>query len=260
MNEAKMANARVAVVTAGGAHVWALVNALSDRIGPVTVILEEPESKRALLRARARRFGVTATAGQLGTMVLTRLLRPLSGRCLRRTVEECGLRTEPVPGQTIVPVASADSAECAAAIAASGADVVLLNGCRLVSRATLGQIACPVLNFHAGITPKYRGMNGGYWALATGDAENFGATVHLVDAGVDTGGVVRQMRSAPRPGDSISSYAMTMAAFSADACAEAIAAAASGRIEILKTGLPSGQWYHPTIWFYLWTGLTKGVW
>jgi len=260
MSEAKTANPRVAVVTAGGVHVWALVNALSDRVGPLTVILEEPESKGALLRARARRFGAMTAAGQLGTMVLTRLSRPLSSRRLRRTVAECGLRTEPAPGQSIVHVASADSAECADAIAATGADVVLLNGCRLVSRATLERIACPVLNFHAGITPEYRGMNGGYWALATGDAENFGATVHLVDAGVDTGGVVRQVRSTPRPGDSISTYAMTMAAFSVDACAEAIAAAATNRIEMARTGLPSRQWYHPTIWFYLWTGLTKGVW
>ena len=260
MNETKTATRRVAVVTAGGAHVWALVNAVSERIGPVTVILEDPESKSALLRARARRFGMVTVAGQLGTMVLTRLFRSLSNRRRQRTVEECGLRTEPVPGQHIVHVASADSAECTDAIAALGADVVLLNGCRMVSRATLGRIACPVLNFHAGITPKYRGMNGGYWALATGDAENFGATVHLVDAGVDTGGIVRQVRSAPRPGDSISSYAMTMASFSADACAEAIEAAASGRIEIVKTDLSSRQWYHPTIWFYLWTGLTKGVW
>ncbi|TIX34518.1 MAG: formyl transferase, partial [Mesorhizobium sp.] len=25
-------------------------------------------------------------------------------------------------------------------------------------------------------------------------------------------------------------------------------------------GLPSKQWYHPTIWHYLWTGLTKRIW
>lgn len=260
MSEEKTAGRRIAVVTAGGTHVWALVNALSDRIGPVTVILEEPESKGALLRARARRFGKVTVAGQLGTMVFGKLFRSRSGRRRQQTVEECGLRTEPDPGQRIIHVASADSSECTDAIAAMGADVVLLNGCRLVSRATLGRIACPVLNFHAGITPKYRGMNGGYWALATGDAENFGATVHLVDAGVDTGGIVRQVRSRPKPGDSIPSYAMTMASFSADACAEAIEAVTTGPVEIVETNLPSRQWYHPTIWFYLWTGLTKGVW
>ena len=260
MSEEKTANRRIAVVTAGGTHVWALVNALSDRVGPVTVILEEPESKGALLRARARRFGRMTVAGQLGTMVFGKLFRSHSSRRRQQTVEECELRTEPAPGQRIVHVASADSIECTDAIASMGADVVLLNGCRMVSRATLGRITCPVLNFHAGITPKYRGMNGGYWALATGDAENFGATVHLVDAGVDTGGIIRQVRSKPKPGDSITSYAMTMASFSADACAEAVEAVASGRFETMKTDLPSRQWYHPTIWFYLWTGLTKGVW
>jgi folate-dependent phosphoribosylglycinamide formyltransferase PurN len=260
MKEAETARPRVVVVTEGGAHVWALVNALSERIGPLTVILEKPQSKSELLRKRARRLGAIQVAGQFATMLLTRLLRPFSDRQRRRTVQECGLQTQPNPDQQIIHVASADSPECAKAIAAARADVVLLNGCRMVSRETLARIACPVLNFHAGITPKYRGMNGGYWALATGDAENFGSTVHLVDAGVDTGGIMRQVRARPRPGDTLSTYAMTMASFSADACAEAIMAVASGNMEILQTDLPSRQWYHPPIWSYLWTGLTKGVW
>ena len=37
-------------------------------------------------------------------------------------------------------------------------------------------------------------MNGGYWALASGDAADFGATVHWSIAGVDTGGVLYQVR------------------------------------------------------------------
>ena len=44
-------------MTEGGPHIWAIVNALSDRFGPVTVILETPESKRALLQRRARKQG-----------------------------------------------------------------------------------------------------------------------------------------------------------------------------------------------------------
>ncbi|CCV14505.1 hypothetical protein MESS4_680058 [Mesorhizobium sp. STM 4661] len=56
------------------------------------------------------------------------------------------------------------------------AGVVLLAGCRLLSRQTLARMPCPVLNYHAGIAPRYRGMNGGYWALASGDAENFGTS------------------------------------------------------------------------------------
>ena len=104
------------------------------------------------------------------------------------------MRTEPAQGQTIIPVASANSPECVEKIAKIQPGVVLLAGCRMLSRDMLAKIPCPVLNYHAGIAPKYRGMNGGYWALASGDAQNFGTTVHLVDAGVDTGAVLRQAR------------------------------------------------------------------
>ena len=62
----------IVVVTEGGPHIWAIVNALADRIGPVSVILESPESKKRLLVGRARRQGWVSAIGQLGTMVVTR--------------------------------------------------------------------------------------------------------------------------------------------------------------------------------------------
>ena len=60
--------------------------------------------------------------------------------------------------------------------------------------------------------------------------------------------------------DTIASYALRQAAFSRDICVEAVANAMAGRLETINPNLPSKQWYHPTIWFYLWTGLTKRVW
>ena len=179
---------RIVVVTEGGPHIWAIVNAVAGRLGPVTVILETPESKAKLLRRRAARQGWFNVAGQVGTMMLTRLgKRFLAGRA-EKLVAENRLETGPRPGQAIVQVPSANSPEFLRVIEAAAPAVVLLAGCRLLTTQTLAALPCPVLNYHAGITPKYRGMNGGYWALANGDAENFGATVHLVDAGVDTGG------------------------------------------------------------------------
>ncbi len=130
----------------------------------------------------------------------------------------------------------------------------------MLSQRTLDEIDCPVLNYHAGITPKYRGMNGAYWALATGDAENFGATVHLVDAGVDTGDVLYQVRGKPQPGDNLTNYALRLAALSREICIKAVEDALEGRLTPTAPDMPSKQWYHPTIWFYIWTGLTKGVW
>ncbi|RWK00696.1 formyl transferase [Mesorhizobium sp.] len=250
----------IVVVTEGGPHIWAIVNALADRVGPVSVILETPESKKRLLLGRARRQGWVSAIGQLGTMVLTRLgKRFLAGHAARLIAEE-KLETEPRPNQTIIHVPSADGPECLEEIASIKPGVVLLAGCRLLSKGTLAKMPCPVLNYHAGIAPKYRGMNGGYWALASGDRENFGTTVHLVDAGVDTGGVLRQVRGKPKPGDTIASYALRQAAFSRDICVEAVNDALAGKLATIDPGLPSKQWYHPTIWFYLWTGLTKRVW
>jgi methionyl-tRNA formyltransferase len=251
---------KIVVVTEGGPHIWAIVNALADRFGKVTVILETPESKRALLTRRARKQGWLSVIGQLGTMVLTRLGKRLFAGRAERIVAENRLQAEPRPGQEIIEAPSVNSPEFLTAIERLKPEVILLAGCRLLTRTTLAAMPCPVLNYHAGITPKYRGMNGGYWALATGDAENFGATVHLVDAGVDTGGVLHQVRGRPGKGDNIALYALRLAALSRDICIRGVDDALAGRLSPKSPDLPSKQWYHPTIWFYLGTGLTKGVW
>jgi methionyl-tRNA formyltransferase len=250
----------ITVVTEGGPHIWAIVNAISRRLGPVAVILETPESKAQLLRRRAHKQGWISVAGQIGTMVLTRVGKRFFSSRADRLIAETGLETAPLSDQMVIHVPTANSPEFLDAIENLKPRVVLLAGCRLLTRETLASIPCPVLNYHAGIAPKYRGMNGGYWALATGDTANFGTTVHLVDAGVDTGGVLRQVRGKPRPGDNIMLYALRQAAFSSDICIAAIEDVLAGKAETIDPGLPSKQWYHPTIWFYLWTGLTRNVW
>jgi methionyl-tRNA formyltransferase len=250
----------IVVVTEGGPHIWAIVNALADRFGSVTVILEAPESKKALLMRRARRQGWVSVVGQLGTMVLTRIGKRFFAGRAERIVKETGLDIEPRADQAVVEVSSANSPEFMAAIERLKPAVILLAGCRLLSRQTLAALPCPVINYHAGITPKYRGMNGGYWALATGDAENFGATVHLVDDGVDTGGVLHQARGRPGRGDNIALYALRLAAMSREICIRGAEDAIDGRLAPTTPDMPSQQWYHPTLWFYLWTGLSRGVW
>ncbi|MER9111265.1 formyl transferase [Mesorhizobium sp. M0938] len=250
----------IVVVTEGGPHIWAIVNAITDRLGPVSVILETPESKKQLLLGRARRQGWPQAIGQFGTMVLTRLGKRFFAGHAARIIAEQKLQTEPRPGQAITHVPSANAPECLQAIVNIRPGVVLLAGCRLLSRQTLANIPCPILNYHAGITPKYRGMNGGYWALASGDAENFGTTVHLVDARLGPRRGFRPARGKRGPGDTISSYALRQAAFSRDICVEAVRDALAGKLAASDPGLPSKQWYHPTIWFYLWTGVKTGVW
>jgi methionyl-tRNA formyltransferase len=82
--------------------------------------------------------------------------------------------------------------------------VVLVMGTRLIEEDTLRAANAPFVNYHAGITPKYRGVHGAYWARATGDAANCGVTIHFVDTGIDTGAILYQERIVPEPRDNFS--------------------------------------------------------
>jgi methionyl-tRNA formyltransferase len=71
-------------------------------------------------------------------------------------------------------------------------DVVVLVGAAIVPPALLAVPRLGTINAHYGMLPKYRGMNVTEWSVLRGDA--VGVTVHLVDAGVDTGAILLQAR------------------------------------------------------------------
>ena len=79
MNEAAD-TASIVVVTEGGGHIWAIVNAIADRFANVTVILETPISKWSLLKRRAKRQGWISVFGQIGTMMLVRIGKRFGGQ------------------------------------------------------------------------------------------------------------------------------------------------------------------------------------
>jgi methionyl-tRNA formyltransferase len=116
-----------------------------------------------------------------------------------------------------------------------------------------------VINYHSGINPKYRGLAGGWWARASGDHANYGTTVHLVDAGVDTGGILYQAFLSPIRATLLTD-AMAMAAGSREIVIQAVQDALAGKLSPMTSDLPSVQRFHPPIWTYLWTGLTRRIW
>ncbi len=70
-------------------------------------------------------------------------------------------------------------------------DLVVVTGTSIIKQSVLNEGVCFV-NIHAGITPEYRGAHGAFWAVMNDDAENAGTTLHFVDKGIDTGGVIAQ--------------------------------------------------------------------
>lgn len=256
---AHSARPRICVVTAGGAIPSIIVNILGDAYGSIDVIRERPEAREELLGRRIRKFGRIKVAAQSATMFLVRWAKRFNARSMKRKLAEAGLRSQIDTMHRMHEIDDVNSDAFLDTLKTIDPHIVLLCGCRMVKASILARITPPILNYHAGITPAYRGMNGGYWALATGDSGNFGATIHLVDAGVDTGRIIAQVRGNPASGDGIWSYAYTQVQMSRDMCVRAIGDVLSGNFEPRLPQGPSRQWYDPEIWTYLWIAMTRRV-
>ncbi|MCA9240039.1 MAG: hypothetical protein KDA37_07565, partial [Planctomycetales bacterium] len=166
-----------------------LYHALTQRFGEVAVVQEERVSRLKLLRGRLRRQGILAVLGQvLFIMLVQPWLRWRASGRVTSLVREHSVSVAPIP--SVLPVSSVNSEEARRLLQMLQPRLVVVNGSRIISRSTLRAAECPLLNTHAGITPCYRGVHGGYWALAEKRPDLVGTTVHYVDEGIDTGGVI----------------------------------------------------------------------
>ena len=161
------------------------------------MIQEEGPSRLRLAWRRRARVGV---AGVIGQMLFVGLalpaLRRLGARRRRAILVEAGLDDRPYPPTH--RVASVNAPETTTLLAQLQPTLVVVQGTRIIAAAVLEAAPCPFVNVHAGITPMYRGVHGGYWALADGRRDLVGTTVHVVDRGIDTGAVLAQASFAPR--------------------------------------------------------------
>ena len=72
-------------------------------------------------------------------------------------------------------------------MAAARPDVVLVFGTGLLKPPLIDAVPGRILNIHLGLSPYYRGAGTNFWPLVNGEPEYCGATIHYLDAGVDTG-------------------------------------------------------------------------
>ena len=198
--------------------------------------------------------------GQAGFTLVQRTMARLSGARIAEIVLEAEADLRPSADCEVIPVGSVNSDACRRLLAARDPAVVVVFGTRVIGAKTLAVLKVPILNLHSGINPKYRGQAGGYWALALGDPEHAGVTVHLVDAGVDTGEVLYQDTFKATARDNYNTYFYLQAAALRPLAVKAVGDALAGTLRPFKPDMPSEQYVHPTLWFYLWTGFTRGVW
>jgi folate-dependent phosphoribosylglycinamide formyltransferase PurN len=255
-----MAGKTIVMLSGKGFSSNAVYHAINAVYPVAKVIVEEKVNKKEFLKRRIKKLGFITVAGQvLFQAIIVRLLDAVSKKRVRQLTEELALDGSEIPAAVVSNVPSVNDDAVIVMLQQLNPDLVIVNGTRIISKKVLASVSCRFINTHAGITPKYRGVHGTYWALANRDAENSGVTVHLVDAGIDTGSVLYQARVAPSKKDNFVTYPLLQLAAGIPLLKRAVADALAGNISTSTGTAESMLWSHPTIWQYLYNRIVKKV-
>lgn len=156
--------------------------------------------------SNARAILAAAKDGRLGGEVAV-VVSDVPGAGILQVAAECG-----TPGLVLDPgtekrgrLTDAALKELLDRLKAMKVDLVVCAGfMRVLREPLLSTYAGRILNLHPSLLPRHPGLDPVAKALAAGDPET-GCTVHLVDAGIDTGEILRQETVSILPSDSVES-------------------------------------------------------
>lgn len=257
-----MNTAKILLLTGHGASGRMAYHALAAKFDRVSVIREEAPSRAGLVRRRIRRLGARHVAGQLAFQTIVTPLLEWEGRARRQAIlRESGLDESPIPEPYVHDVPSINHGSVSGLISQARPRAVAVVGTRIIARKILDAIEAPIFNLHVGITPAFRGVHGGYWALAEQRPELFGVTVHRVDAGIDTGRIGAQQTVLPSDEDNFATYPLLQFSIGIPLLVSVLEQAVGGAEPTSESlgGAESRLFYHPTAWHYLKTRFLYGV-
>lgn len=217
--------------------------------------------KSEFLKKRVKRFGFLKVMGQILFIIYTKLfLRGSAEQRIEEINEAYGMNRENIPEEKIEYVGSVNSLHMQQAISRLDPDLVIINGTPIIKSHILDSVDCHFLNIHVGITPKYRGVHGGYWALFENDTDLVGATTHFVDEGVDTGLVLDQSTVQVSERDNFLTYPHLQTGAALLNHNRIIRSILDDNIKY-QTPLSneSRLWTHPTLWQYVYGRVLKKV-
>ncbi len=119
----------------------------------------------------------------------------------RRRQEEIffGHNAEPLETSNSRVVRSLDTyalntIETADVLENQGVDIVLVYGTDLIKPPLIDRFAGRMINMHLGLSPYYRGTATNFYPLLNEEPEYVGATIHLIDPGIDSGSILHHAR------------------------------------------------------------------
>lgn len=251
---------RVVLLAGRGFSAKVIGTALANEFDLVRTIRERGVSRRRLIRGRVRRLGVVAVLDQLVFQtIITSALRLRSRNRRAQILASNGWTSAAVP-EPVVDVASANGPEVARLITDASPNVIVVSGTRILGKKLLSKLDVPIVNMHAGLTPRYRGVHGAYWALNERRPDLAGVTIHRVDAGIDTGAILASTRVSFSADDSFVTYPLLQLAAGLPLLMDVVRRLADGERWRLPAEVGSGPLrYHPRASEYLYRRWLSGI-
>ncbi len=238
-----------------------LYNALKDDFNIAAVLQEDRVDSKKLIKGRIKRLGYISVFNQLlFQTIISKILFYFSKNRIEKLKLKYSLSSTPIPEQKIINVSSVNSEECITNLKNFDADVIIVNGTRIISKKVLESTKAKFINTHVGITPFYRGVHGAYWALVAKDTNNCGVTIHEVDQGIDTGSILRQERITISKKDNFTTYPYHQYGVSVAPMKAVLNDIKNNTLVKQKKAPHKGKlYYHPTFTGYLYNRIFKGV-
>lgn len=228
------------------------------------IIIDNGQSYSKQLKSRIKRLGIIHVIGQLlFRIVVIPFLNYSAKDRIINLLHNNGFKDTTIEKEISTAVTSINSKEGHDLLLKLNPDIVIVICRRIISKKTLELTNGKFINLHGGITPIYRGMHGAYWALVNSDKEHCGVTVHLIDEGIDTGGILYQDTITPmlNSGDNYISYTYLQLVKILPILKKAINDIQTNSIKIKNPGYEKGKmlYFQPTIWYYLYHRWIKKI-
>jgi len=251
---------RIVILSGKGQYVEFIYNSLQVEYPIEKVVIEEAPDEKLLEQRRRKKIGFIGVLGQqLFQKYMVEKLKKKSGARVREIIKENRLNGAKIPADKSVFVPSVNDATTIDLIAQLHPDLIIVNGTRILSKKLLRSLHCPIVNIHGGITPQYRGLAGSYWALANGEPDRCGSTIHLIDEGVDTGAILYQDTISITNADNYLTYPFLQLPKEIEMLKKVIADVVADNLKPIPQQGFSKLWYEPTIWQYWYNAIVKKV-
>ena len=256
-----MQNQQIVLLGRDGPATRIIYHALREIFPDIQVILEDPVSRWKLLRGRLKRSGFLSVAGQVLFLLFIAPVLKYAGKSRIEAIKDAFTLNDSPITHNVFRVSSVNAEETRRLLREINPRLIVINGTRIIGKKTLRAVEAPFVNTHAGITPLYRGVHGGYWALAEGRPDLVGTTIHFVDEGIDTGKIIKQITFDVTPQDTFATYPYLHIATALPHLLKTVRNIADGRLEkeVSEPSLPSKLRFHPTFWEYLTRRVFEGV-